>query len=238
LYGKIFSMIYDGTLAGNWKALVTFQQMIVLCDDCGTLDMTPIAISGRTGIPLDIIEEGIAYLEQDDPYSRTPAENGKRIVRLDDHRPWGWKIVNHAVYKKMACYEDKKKSDRERIAKKRKENNDVACCSDVSQNVAGVAHTDTDTDKKKKNNIKKRKKRIPTDFYLSDVLLKYATDKGMNKKLASDEFEGFTLYHRKKGTEFVDWSAAWQTWVRNHFKFKQESQPLNTLPEIPENPYG
>jgi hypothetical protein len=126
MYGKIFEQIYDGTLVSNWKALITFQQMIVLCDDCGVIDKTPQAISGRTGIPIDIIEEGIAYLEKDDPYSRTSTENGKRIVRLDDHRPWGWKIVNHAIYRKMASYEDKKKADRERIARKRSNSKCVA----------------------------------------------------------------------------------------------------------------
>ena len=101
MYGKIFEQIYDGTLVANWKALVTFQQMIVLCDADGTIDMTPQAISSRTGIPLEIIGEGISYLEQEDPYSRSPDENGKRITRLDEHRPWGWSIVNHGKYKSL-----------------------------------------------------------------------------------------------------------------------------------------
>ena len=126
MYGKIFEQIYDGTLVANWKALVTFQQMIVLCDECGTLDMTPQAIAGRTGIPVEIIQEGISHLEKDDPYSRTSTENGKRIIRIDDHRPWGWVIVNHGIYRKMACREDKKKADRERIAKKRNDSKVVA----------------------------------------------------------------------------------------------------------------
>lgn len=87
--------MYDGTLAENWQALITFQQMIILCDDSGVIDLTPSAISRRTGIPIEHIEAGIKTLESDDPYSRTPDENGRRIVRLDDHRPWGWRIVNY-----------------------------------------------------------------------------------------------------------------------------------------------
>lgn len=157
MYGKIFEQIYDGTLVENWKALITFQQMIILCDDCGILDMTPNAIANRTGIPNEIIKEGIERLEDDDPYSRTPDENGKRIIRLDNHRPWGWKIINHKKYKSMGNYEDKKRADRERMAEKRKEIN-VAMCSDVSQvvencsiesdQVADVAHTNTNTNTK------------------------------------------------------------------------------------------
>jgi hypothetical protein len=215
LYGKIFDMIYDGTLAGNWKALVTFQQMIVLCDDCGTLDMTPQAISGRTGIPLEIIQEGIDYLEQDDPYSRTPTENGKRIVRLDDHRPWGWKIVNHAVYKKMACYDDKKKADRERIAKKRKENNDVAYCSGMSHCVADVAHTDTDTNIKEKFPFRfKKKVPVPKNFHTTPDMIAYAKEIGY-LGIPDEHTKTMILSSRAKGYTYKDWHAAWKTWLRN-----------------------
>ena len=151
MYGKVFASMYDGTLCANWKALVTFQQFIILADDVGTVDMTPHAISARTGIPLEYIEEGIEVLENDDIYSRSPEQNGRRIERLDDHRPWGWVIINYLKYRNLADHEEKKKKDRERIAQKRaiqnnNENNDLDGCRKVSQSVANVAHTDTDTD--------------------------------------------------------------------------------------------
>ena len=161
MYGKIFEQIYDGTLVENWQALVTFQQMIILCDDCGILDLTPSAISRRTGIPLEHIQEGISFLEEDDPHSRTQGDNGKRIVRIDNHRPWGWKIVNHAKYKKMASYEDKKRLDRERIASKRSESQDVADSRLVSTNVVNVAHTNTDTYTDKQKHCAKPSKKPP-----------------------------------------------------------------------------
>lgn len=150
MYGKIFESMYHGTLAGNWKALITFQQMIVLSNDEGIIDMTPHAISNITGIPLEIIEEGIKYLEQPDIYSRTPDHEGRRIERLDEHRPWGWIVLNKVKYKRLASREEKKAADRERLAAKRnaeKPNkiNNVAVCRTVSQPVADVAHTNTDT---------------------------------------------------------------------------------------------
>lgn len=149
MYGKIFESIYDGTLSESWQALITFQQMIVLCDCDGVIDMTPNAISRRTGIPIEHIKAGIEFLEQSDPYSRTTIEEGKRIVRLDDHRPWGWQIVNHAKYRSIASRADKKKADRERIAKKRKENRDVANSRKESQPVANVAYADADANTNK-----------------------------------------------------------------------------------------
>lgn len=151
--------MYDGTLYGQWEAIVTLQQMLVLCSPDGVLDMTPQAIAARTSIPFDIITKGIGILSQPDPYSRTPGEEGKRIVPIDNHRPWGWVIVNYRKYRDMQTRAQKNEADRVRIAEKRKANksNDVATCSNVSQPVADVAHadadatTDTDTDTEAKN---------------------------------------------------------------------------------------
>lgn len=158
MYGKVFVSMYEGTLYGHWQAIVAFQQMIVLCDADGIIDMTPQAIAARTSIPLEIIQEGIKVLEQPDEYTRTPGEDGKRIVRLDGHRPWGWRIVNHHVYRDLVAAEEKRRADRERIAGKRAASRNVshgvAECrfeSRQSQSVANVAHTEADTEAKKKN---------------------------------------------------------------------------------------
>lgn len=155
MYGKIFDSIYDGTLRANWKALVTFQQFIILAGPDGIVDMTPHAIHGRTGIPLDIIEEGIKHLSAPDQYSRSPHEEGRRIVLIDQARPWGWRIVNHDYYKKLITRDDKRKADRDRVAAKREEEKSiktnvsqlVANGSEQSQNVesvADVAHSYSD----------------------------------------------------------------------------------------------
>jgi hypothetical protein len=144
MYGKIFESMYKGTLYGQWEAIVTFQQLIVLCDSDGIVDMTPPAIAATTSIPLDIIHKGIEALEQVDQYSRSPAHEGRRIVLLDPARPWGWQIVNHDYYRNLASKEDKREKDRARISEKRNQINDVADCRNLSQKVANVAHTNTD----------------------------------------------------------------------------------------------
>lgn len=151
MYGKLFDSMYDGTLVANWEALVTFQQMIILADESGVVDITPHALAARTGIPKEIISKGIEILLAPDEYSRSPEQDGRRIECLDDHRPWGWTIVNYKKYRDLNSREEKKRKDRERIAAKREaqrvnENAVVASCREVSQVVADVAHTDTDTD--------------------------------------------------------------------------------------------
>ena len=96
----------------DWRALITFQQMIILSDADGVVDITPRALSRRTGIPIDYIEAGIKILESPDVYSRSPDDGGKRIVRLDDHRDWGWRIVNHNAYRNMKDHEGRKEYKR------------------------------------------------------------------------------------------------------------------------------
>src|ERR1700739_4773004 len=106
----MFRQMYHGTLAttGPWQALVTFQQFIVLADRDGVVDMTPESISRETTIPIEIIRIGITALEQPDKDSRTPDEEGRRIVRLSEGRTWGWRIVNYKHYRELKREEDRK----------------------------------------------------------------------------------------------------------------------------------
>ena len=108
MYGKIFASMFKGSLYGQWEAIVTFTVMIVLADQEGEVDMTPEALAAATSIPLEIILRGIAALEQPDPKSRTPDEEGRRIVRVSDTRDWGWTITNYAHYRAIRSAEERR----------------------------------------------------------------------------------------------------------------------------------
>ena len=113
--------MYDGSLAmvGPWEALVTFQQLIVLADREGFIDMTPEAISRRTIIPLEIIRKGLAVLEQADAQSRDPGHDGRRIERISEHRDWGWKILNYKKYRAIRSADERREYMREYMREKR-----------------------------------------------------------------------------------------------------------------------
>ena len=115
MYGKMFRQMYHGTLAttGPWQALVTFQQFIVLADKDGIVDMTPESIARETTLPLEIILAGIAKLEQPDPDSRTPDEDGRRIIRLSESRAWGWRITNYLHYRQLRSEEERREYHRQ-----------------------------------------------------------------------------------------------------------------------------
>lgn len=108
MYGKIFASMFKGSLYGQWEAIVTFTVMIVLADQHGEVDMTAEALAATTSIPLEIIRKGIAQLEEADPKSRTPDEEGRRIIRVSDDRDWGWTITNYGHYRSIRTAEERR----------------------------------------------------------------------------------------------------------------------------------
>lgn len=144
MYGKIFETMYKGTLYGHWEAIVTFQQLIVLADADGIVDMTPQAICAHTSIPIDIIEKGLLKLAEPDKWSRTPGEEGKRIVCIDEHRPWGWQIVNYLKYKHLKDSDEVREQNRVRAQRFRDKRNGSS--RSVTLSNAESRHTDTDID--------------------------------------------------------------------------------------------
>jgi hypothetical protein len=145
--------MYDGTLATNgpWEALVAFQQMLVLGNESGEVDMTPAAISRVTTIPQHIIEKGIAALCAPDPDSRTPDEGGRRLVLLSGHRTWGWRIVNYVKYRQLQREADRRDYHRNYYHQKRKSPDETQHVSTDSTN-----STDTETNTEAEANTKKR----------------------------------------------------------------------------------
>lgn len=95
------------------------QQLVILADKHGVVDMTAAAIARRTTIPVEIIEVGLRALEQPDPESRSPDEEGRRIVPLSDSRSWGWRLVNYDHYRKMRSEEERREYHRVYARKRR-----------------------------------------------------------------------------------------------------------------------
>lgn len=158
MYSKIFRSIYDGSLADDWQALVTFQQFLILADADGVIDMTLAAIHRVTGIPTEILVAGIASLELPDEHSRSPEMQGRRVSKLESHRDWGWFIVNWRKYRDLKSRDEKRDADRTRIAARRQaakatpKSQGVAARRGVSLEVAKVAHTNTNTNTNAKTN--------------------------------------------------------------------------------------
>jgi hypothetical protein len=231
MFVKVFPSMYDGTLAtrGPWQALVTFQQLLVLADPKGIVDMTPEAISRRTTIPLEIITAGIAALEQSDPESRSPGEDGRRIVRLSDHRSWGWRIVNYLNYRGIRDEEARREYmanyQRERRANEKALASNVNTCKPQLAQAEGDAEADAESRRRKKNGGE-RKTPLPEDFQISDAVREWAKEnaKGHYHNL-QEHLACFVSKAKAHGYEYVDWDEAFKTAIRENWaKLPEKSQ--------------
>jgi hypothetical protein len=108
VYVKMFRSIFDGSLYGQFEPTIVFMAMLVIAEREGIVDMTPEAIAAKCGFPLDIVQRGIIELEKPDPRSRTPDEEGRRIVKLEEGRDWGWRITNYEKYEKIRSAEERR----------------------------------------------------------------------------------------------------------------------------------
>ena len=116
MYAKIFRQIFESSIAEDPRVRFTFIDLLILADKDGVVDMTHEAISRITNVPLDWVKSSIEALESPDKRSRTPESDGARIVRLDEHRDWGWLIVNYNRFRGIANEAQRKEGVRERVS--------------------------------------------------------------------------------------------------------------------------
>ena len=120
MFAKVFTQIFDSSIVEKPEVRFTFTDLLTLCDVDGVVDMTHEAIARRTNRPLAVIQETIAELEGPDPRSRTKDFDGARIKRLDDHRDWGWLIINYSKFRQIASEEQRREKTLARVHKHRK----------------------------------------------------------------------------------------------------------------------
>lgn len=118
MYAKVFTSLFEGSLRGRSDEILVFVNLLTHAngDMC---DRHFRAISDETGIPVERVRAAIVTLESPDPESRTPDEEGRRIVRLDPHRDWGWRIVNFDKYRKLRSEEDRREYQRNLMRERR-----------------------------------------------------------------------------------------------------------------------
>jgi hypothetical protein len=101
-YIPLFSSLTTGTLCGRWPDVGLWPIVLSLSDRHGVVDVTPMYLASVTGLPIPDVVACMRRFCEADPYSRTDIENGSRLVLIDQHRDWGWRIVNHGKYREKA----------------------------------------------------------------------------------------------------------------------------------------
>jgi len=67
---------------------------------------------------------------------------------------------------------------------------------------------------------RKRATQAPETFVIGEKLEEWLGEQGLTTTSVAEEVHHFLDYHKAKGSTFLDWDAAFRTWVRNSKKFK------------------
>ena len=137
---KVYSQILESSIAANYELRHFFEDLLKLADwRTGVVDMTPESIGRRINLPEKKVLKWICELEKPDPASRTALEEGRRIIRLDQHRNWGWRIVNYEAYRLTRCMEERKAYNRRKQAEHRAKKKALADSPSTQQSKDGHA---------------------------------------------------------------------------------------------------
>lgn len=120
MFAKVYTQIFDSSIAENYTVRHVFMDLLVLADSDGVVDMTIHAISRRTNVPVEIVRDAMRTLAEPDPESRSPDEEGRRIALVDPHREWGWRIINYDHYRKLRDEEGRRAYHRDYMREKRR----------------------------------------------------------------------------------------------------------------------
>ena len=144
MYAKLFTSIYQGTLRGNSHGLLVFTNLLAHCDKNGVADIHPRAIAEEVGLTVEQVRAALDVLEAPDTESRSPDEHGRRIVRLDEHRAWGWVVVNYVKYRAIRNEDDRREQNRQAQDRFRKRSKPPSAV--VSHDKPQSAHTEAEAE--------------------------------------------------------------------------------------------
>ena len=132
-YTPLFGCLTTGTLCGRWPDVGLWPIVLSLSNRHGVVDVTPMYLATVTGLPqLDVVACMKRFCEAD-PNSRSNAAGGARLILIDERRDWGWRIVNHGIYREKARKQMQqiestasgRDADRKRLKRERSASGDI-----------------------------------------------------------------------------------------------------------------
>lgn len=222
-YTPLFSSLTTGTLCGKWPDIGLWPIVLSLCDRHGVVDVTPAYIASVTGLALDEVVTCMKRFCEPDPYSRTGTLGGARLELIDTHRDWGWRVVNHDMYREKARL--KAKAEREvreglnaaRMQDRRSydkaheaptEPPPTAADRHGPPLTAADPLSNTNTNSKSKRALKRPSRIVPDDF---DPDASWAKAQLPDLDVQA-EIVKFREWEFKSAHS--DWSRTWRRWIR------------------------
>lgn len=246
MYGKLFTSLYQGTLRGCSDEILVFTNLIAHADAHGHVDKHYRAIAEETGISIDRVKTALANLEAPDLESRSPEEEGRRIVPLDEHRAWGWRIVNYPKYRSIRNEDDRREQNRLaqqrwRDKQKKADVSTVSHDKPISAQAEAEAEADTEEERKEVRGVaeaaprpprpRATATRIPDPFPITPEMWAWLAENEVrieNVQLAHDEWvEYWTNCTTAKAVK-PRWDLAWQKGMKKAAQWEAERKANGT----------
>jgi hypothetical protein len=185
-YVPLFASLTTGTLCGRWPDVGLWPIVLSLSDRHGVVDVTPMYLTSVTGLPQEDVAACMKRFCEPDPYSRTETQGGARLVLIDEHRDWGWRIVNHGVYREKARKQqqqidstasgrdaDRKRQARERLAGEVQRSPAIPAESSADRPSDSDSDSDSDKSKTKTQNAARRVSGTKPPAFHQEVIAAY-----------------------------------------------------------------
>lgn len=124
-YAKLFSSITESSLWSEPKEVrLLFVSMLARADSIGFIESSVTGLARLANLSIQETEKSLEALSGPDPYSKNPANEGRRIVKV----PGGWCLVNYEEYRDRRDDRDRRDYMREYMRRYREKlavNNDA-----------------------------------------------------------------------------------------------------------------
>ncbi len=210
-YTPVFGTVFTGTLHGRWPDTGLWLCLLAMQNKHGEIDCTPQYISSVTGLPVEDVSACISRFMEADEHSRSDAEGGRRLVPLDPKRPWGWRVVNHSLYRDKARkqFHNQQATDsganKSRMRTRRDQTRPDATGYDRLS--YANANADSNTEKKKPRERALRASRVPAEF-VPDLDFARSQISDVDAEREAQKFRDWEFK-----TPRSDWAAAWRNWI-------------------------
>jgi hypothetical protein len=213
-YTPVFDSVFQGTLCGKYPDLPVWLVLLALQQRGGIIDAHPSYIATVSGIPQADIELAIKHFCEPDPASRTPENDGRRLVPLEG-KGFGWRVVNHDRYREKARKQayDEKRTASGADAERKKASRSVPM-SPAKSRALPLSEAEAEAYKNPPSEGGARKrasKRAPAGWLppVDEVAKLRAECPGVDIEAATRKFLDHTFRDARS-----DWLATWRNWIR------------------------
>lgn len=236
-----FATKFTGSLRGKPNHLLVWDYMTTCKDRNGIVDESSECIAQALGLPVDVVERVIDEFCLPDPRSRSQFKEGRRLERVPQ-RGFGWRVVNHDVYRERARKReyDQQRTESGADAQRKRDQRPPRPASDVptrpamsrESRVVPLSYSDADAYQSQMQKTESEGdargntprdarraprgwKRLPADFQPDDELRAWAAEKAPDVDFER-ELEAIRDYEFTK--VHTDAAATVRTWLRTEQK--------------------